>query len=141
MISNTLYIWQVVYMKITFELDIKPTAMMRPRLALRGGYSHAYKAPQQVENERIIDTELQRIWCGKELFTSSCSVAIECTFAKPKTNKTSAMIQKPDVDNVAKQVLDALVRCKVLEDDAIVTALAISKQWGSVDHIRITVST
>lgn len=42
-------------------------------------------------------------------------------------------LRKPDVDNLAKSVLDALVNVAVLNDDNIVTDLTISKRFAPPD--------
>lgn len=69
---------------------------------------------------------------------------------KPKARKPAAEIprgripcrKKPDLDNVVKCVLDALVLARVLEDDVSVSSVAAEKSYRSLDEgpsVRIRV--
>ncbi|WP_040713854.1 RusA family crossover junction endodeoxyribonuclease [Novosphingobium lindaniclasticum] len=57
-----------------------------------------------------------------------CTVSIVCEVAKPKTTKLAA--PKPDVDNYAKGVLDAITKDgRFWSDDSQVVGLWVSKTW------------
>ncbi|NBW23159.1 MAG: RusA family crossover junction endodeoxyribonuclease, partial [Caulobacteraceae bacterium] len=43
-------------------------------------------------------------------------------------------IQKPDVDNLAKAVLDVLTDLRVWQDDAQVNGLSIRREWVANPH-------
>lgn len=59
------------------------------------------------------------------------SVNVNALFASPKKAKrTGPVLKKPDVDNIAKVVLDALNKC-VWTDDAQVHGLVITKEYCS----------
>ena len=62
-------------------------------------------------------------------------VAIIVTAERPKTTKLSA--PKPDVDNYAKSVLDAMTAAGVWEDDSQVEFPRIKKQWGELPAIDV----
>ena len=47
---------------------------------------------------------------------------------------------KPDADNVAKAILDGMVKAEILPDDAQVSSLSISKCWGATGGIYILVN-
>jgi Holliday junction resolvase RusA-like endonuclease len=68
-------------------------------------------------------------------------VIIDAVFARPKSHMTKRGVKasapalpRPDCDNVAKAVLDAL---KELFDDTNVRRLVVEKSWG--DEARTTV--
>lgn len=48
--------------------------------------------------------------------------------------------QKPDADNFAKGVIDALVRMRFLEDDKQVCSLQVEKFYGPADRVGIEIS-
>ena len=54
---------------------------------------------------------------------------------KPKTSKLSR--PKPDVDNYAKAVMDAMTDAGVWDDDAQVAQLTATKRWGGIGRIEI----
>jgi len=47
---------------------------------------------------------------------------------------------KPDVDNLAKSTLDAMVDAGFLADDKIVVGLIVTKEWGDIPGCRVTIS-
>ena len=44
------------------------------------------------------------------------------------------MVRKPDLDNLAKAVLDAMVKARIIEDDNLVTDLSLSKRYVEPGH-------
>lgn len=131
-------------MNIDFILDITPTPMHRPRVSVRNGYPHAYKDAKQKQYEDIIDFAISRRWrlinTDKLIpISEACKMDICFEFKKPKTNRTTQHQQRPDVDNLVKQVLDSLVRCKVLSDDSIIYDIHACKRWSDNDSIKIKI--
>jgi Holliday junction resolvase RusA-like endonuclease len=65
-------------------------------------------------------------------------------FLHAKSNKTSEMTQKPDVDNCAKLVADALNEV-AYADDCQITSIMVNKLWAVPGHyspgFRIVIST
>jgi Holliday junction resolvase RusA-like endonuclease len=53
---------------------------------------------------------------------------------RPKTVKRLHVTVKPDVDNLAKSILDALVQGGVIHDDNLVTDLVTLKRYADADH-------
>lgn len=60
-------------------------------------------------------------------------INIDLYYRKPKSNKHVYTINKHDVDNVAKTVLDGLNKV-LYHDDNQVVSLKISKCWGEADQ-------
>lgn len=75
-----------------------------------------------------------------ERFDGPVGVQVFCSSQRPKTTKLPA--PKPDVDNYAKGVLDAITKDgRFWEDDSQVQFLQVSKAWGEPgDHGFITVT-
>ena len=76
-----------------------------------------------------------------EPFSDRCSVILQFYFQRPKSHlRTNGMVKesapgphtsKPDLDNLAKLVLDRITRNgRFWGDDAQVDMLAISKEWS-----------
>lgn len=49
-------------------------------------------------------------------------------------------IQKPDIDNIVKACMDAVVKAGVIKDDTQVAVLESRKVWGAKHEITITIS-
>lgn len=49
-------------------------------------------------------------------------------------------ITRPDVDNLAKGILDALVRAGVIADDGLVARLELEKHWSSKAEARTIIA-
>ncbi len=67
------------------------------------------------------------------------TVGIIVSKARPKTSKLSA--PKPDLDNFAKGILDAMTKAGVWSDDSQVEFLVVKKQWADESGVGIEVST
>ena len=124
----------------TLEVDIMPKGKERPRFTKSG---HIYTAPEQFEHERCI----RGAWMAKygiEPVATDCPVAVTLSFSKPlpkSVKQPRPWIIKPDVDTLAKSVLDALDGV-AYADDAQIVSLTATKQpqlRETVAGISITV--
>ena len=72
-------------------------------------------------------------------------VSVTCTFALPRPEsypkRVIHHVTKPDVDKLARAVLDALTAAKVLADDGRVSDLVATKRYGTEAGAYIAVST
>ena len=115
-----------------------PVAQPRHRVSARGGFARTYlpkKHPVHQYKARI--AEHTEDW---PVFVGPLNVFIELAFPMPQSwsyKKQAAMreawhTQKPDVDNVAKAILDALKdRWK---DDTQVVRLTVDKRWTDCEQ-------
>lgn len=60
---------------------------------------------------------------------------------KPKAGRANGQphLQKPDTDNLAKLVLDVLVKQSILSDDALVASLVVEKVWSKQEDHGVTI--
>lgn len=66
-------------------------------------------------------------------YTGPVNVSLTFWMEKAKSNKTTLMAQKPDIDKLARSVLDAMTDSEIIEDDARVIYLTITKRWAEPD--------
>lgn len=103
----------------------------RPRIrnGTRGAW--LYEASDDEQRKRVIAGEFRKVFRGPyPAFDGPVSVSIEVSAPLPKKRPKRVVDEpytaKPDADNVAKQVLDAL-NGLAYEDDARVTELTVRK--------------
>lgn len=131
-------------MRCTFAFDGKVKGQGRPRFA-RG---HAYEAPEDRQYKEYL-ARLYREQGGLWFGSLPVCVTIDVMRAIPKSyplyRDNEPDVLKPDVDNVAKAVLDALCGVAFADDAQVVTLIVRKhKRWrrdSGNDRMRVTVST
>ena len=128
-----------------------PVAQPRHRVSARGGFARTYLPkghPVHAYKKAVHDAAVA---AGLPVFSGPVDVEIAAVFGLPKSwskTKRDAMAstlhtQKPDADNIAKAVLDAL--SAFWTDDAQVSVLRVRKTWSMGwhpgTHIRIREAT
>jgi Holliday junction resolvase RusA-like endonuclease len=74
-------------------------------------------------------------------YKGAVNVKLAFYMEKAKSNKTGFMMQKPDIDKLARSVLDALTDSEIIEDDSRVVHLTCSKTWAEEQPgVLITIS-
>ena len=116
----------------------KPKAQPRPRATRRGGYVGIYNPTTASDWKGIVKAAFAKHKgsFGKD---EPLLVTMAFTFARPPSHfKKSGgyrkgvkeyHTQKPDVDNIAKAVMDAIGDVKVWHDDCQVVRETTSKTW------------
>ena len=119
----------------------KIKAQPRPKAARRGKFVSIYNPPTANEWKTRIKTVMNGIKKSAKIDTIEDSVAVYLDFfferpkshylttGKLKKNVCEKHQQKPDVDNLAKAVLDALTDVGIIYDDKLVDRLLVTKQW------------
>ena len=133
-------------MEISFSVPIRPVGKARPRFTRFG---RAYTPTKTRDFEKTVAWYAKRAMCQCLPIASESPVRvqIEMTLAPPLSwsrKRRSAVfgafcVKKPDCDNCAKAILDALNGI-VFEDDAQVSELAVKKVYGEKDEIKIGVT-
>lgn len=130
---------------VRFEVKGKVIPKGRPRFTKRG---HTYTPAKTRAYEKLVkQTALMNI---KEPFKEAVTVAIQIFKTPPKSwskkKKAQALsgvllpVVKPDIDNYAKGILDAL-NGVVYEDDNQIIKLIVEKQYGDEDKAIIEIET
>ena len=120
---------------LTFYVNGEPVAQPRHRIASRGRFATAYIPKGHAIHawkyaiEEAAREQAERIgWVPVK--GVALSVSMVFLFERPKSNKTQWHTQRPDLDNLAKAVLDALHGI-IYVDDASVISLIARKEWGA----------
>lgn len=127
----------------SFYIPMQPMACPRPRVTKRG---HAFMPKPYVTWKRSVIAWLFTEWDGHR-FESGVSLRIVAVFKRrsstPKKRPNRELkTTKPDIDNVAKACMDAMVECEILKDDNLVCMLQVEKWFAALNeepHIYIEV--
>lgn len=133
---------------LRFTLRCTPTAQARARHAVRCGHSVAYKSAGQKAVEAELDGLLSAHSPKMPLegplgleFVAGMSIPA----STPKNAREGmlrgkiAHTKKPDLDNLSKQLLDAMTRAGFWHDDRQVVSLRCSKIYAAVPGWEVAV--
>lgn len=122
---------------IKFVVLGKPVAKARPRMTRQG---FAYTPQKTINYENLVRYTFQSEFPSHEPFLGLIEANITCIFDIPKSyskKKTKELLEthnnynhKPDLDNIAKIILDSLNGI-AYKDDSQVTILHINKEYGN----------
>jgi Holliday junction resolvase RusA-like endonuclease len=130
---------------VTFTIPGEPVPQPRPRVSTRGGFARAYvpkEHPVHAYRKAIAEAADE---AGLVAQDEPLNVVIDAVFERPKShlNKagvkpTAPRLPRPDVDNLAKAVLDALQ--DVIGDDTLVARLVVEKSYGQEARTTVRIS-
>jgi Holliday junction resolvase RusA-like endonuclease len=132
-------------MAITFTVTGNPVPQPRVRVSTRGGFARAYVPSKHPVHDYRTQLAVAARLAGLTPTGEPLDVVIDAVFERPKSHMrkagvkpTAPRLPRPDVDNVAKAVLDALQ--DVMGDDTMVARLVVEKSWGAEARttVRIT---
>ena len=124
------------------SIDIKPIGKARARVTRYGTYT-----PQKTKDfEQAIAWEFRKQFKGHEIIVKPIKVSICATFEPPKSYSNPKRLRclksyhskKPDIDNIAKAIMDSL-NGLAYKDDNQVCELNIIKRYGLKDNITIEI--
>ena len=130
---------------VTFTVPGQPVPQPRPRVSTAGGFARAYvpgKHPVHAYREAIAAAARG---AGLTQTGEVLNVVIDAVFERPKSHMRKAGVKpdapklpRPDVDNLAKAVLDALQ--DVMGDDSLVGRLVVEKSYGTEARTTVRIS-
>lgn len=122
-------------MAIAFSVPGDPVPQPRPRVSTRGGFARAYVPKTHAVHAYRKAVAAAAREAGLVNTSEPMNVVIDAVFARPKSHMRKSGVRadapklpRPDVDNIAKAVLDALQ--DVIGDDTNVARLVIEKTYG-----------
>lgn len=116
-----------------FRVEGRPVPKARPRVA-RG---HAYTPQRTKDYEEIVRMAYKHI--GGTKLEGAVFMKIMAVYKAPKKSLLyHDRTKKPDLDNIAKSIMDGLNGI-AYEDDAQVSFLQIEKVYGGEDYTMIEV--
>lgn len=128
-----------------FVIPGEPKGKGRPRFTRSG---HPYTPGKTIEYENLVRMAFAEKYPNAEPLTGEVFVAIMNYFAIPKSvskKKRELMVntvvnptKKPDLDNIAKAILDSLNGLAFI-DDAQVVWLLISKSYAVNPHAEVMI--
>mgnify|MGYP002528393746 CR=1 FL=1 len=136
---------------IKITIPGSPIGKGRPKFSTFGGYPKAYTPQKTVNYENLVKLSYQQ-QCNDKPYPKEISLRAEIRayFAIPKSVskiKRDMMLKgqinptkKPDTDNIAKAILDALNGIAYY-DDAQIVALSIVKMYSDEPRAEVCIST
>ena len=126
---------------VAFYVPGEPKAQPRPRAFARGGKARVYNPHTSNEWKARVAIAAAKHFAADPI---GKSLAMQLNFRLPRPRshfgkdglKPSAPVLptgKPDIDNLAKAVIDALVGVGVLDDDCLVCLLTVTKRYADVN--------
>lgn len=130
---------------IEFNIPGEPRTA-RPRACIRGDKPGMHKDRHVVAYQRVVSIIARKYMCGMNPIDAPVNVIITHVKPRPKSHTIAQKAipwatTKPDLDNIAKVVLDAMNGI-VYSDDSRVAVLSLGKFYGdSVDEcVRVSVA-
>lgn len=116
------------------------------RYTSRGGRAMSFTTKKYNDFKKEIKKQIKEQGV-EEKFANACSLKIEVFYPIPKSFKKSVReqmiyspkISTPDVDNLAKSILDGLAGV-LFEDDKLITNLQVNKLYGELEQKEIIVN-
>lgn len=131
-----------------FEVVGAPVGKRRPKFSTIHGYAQALKPKEDVIYENLVKIMFQQAKPNNySLFNKPIKMKIEAYFAIPKSfskvKQSQALegkllpLTKPDADNIAKIICDAL-NDVAYKDDTQIVELSIIKRYAMEPKVKIT---
>lgn len=125
-----------------------PVAKGRPKFAKSGNFVRSYTPQDTVNYENLVRLSYQQSCDDLRVLQGEVSMKIDAFFPIPKsTSKKKHQLmsigaiqhtKKPDADNVAKAICDALNKIAYADDSQIVS-LEVNKYYSDVPRAEITI--
>ena len=138
---------------IYFKYHGEPVGKGRPRVtASKGKFAHAYTPKKTKDFEDAIRFEFMASCCDRmPVYPKGTPLKVDMTFAfgVPKSYSKRKHEQcllgivqhthKPDADNIAKAVLDAISGGYAMDDDSQVVTLTMEKIYAEEPYVEVRI--
>lgn len=133
---------------IKFVIQGEPVAKGRPKFARRGNFTVAYTPEKTANYETLVKWAYQLSHHGESPLEGALHVNIKAVFGIPVSTSKKKRVQmlngdiyptkKPDADNIAKAVTDAL-NGLAYKDDSQIVNLSVYKRYGDTPQVEVTI--
>lgn len=133
---------------VNFRIEGVPVPKGRPKFTSMGGFVRAYTPKQTLDYETLVRQEAQAAMGPTDLLETPVGVYLYIRLPIPKSyskKRTTAClegkekpIKKPDLDNLAKAVLDGM-NGAIYKDDAQIVSLHLTKVYSSGPGVDVLV--
>ena len=135
---------------IEFVIEGTPQPQGRPRAVRMGAGVRMYDPPKSKAYKQMVSDKVRSYMKinGIQTITEPIAVHLNFYFTPPKSYskkriraieaKEELFTKKPDLDNLAKSILDSCNNL-LFEDDSQIVALTISKHYGKEDYVDVKV--
>jgi Holliday junction resolvase RusA-like endonuclease len=126
--------------KILLVINLEPMAAPRPRAVSIHGRTRSYMPKKYTVWKSQAIQQVKAQYAGQPI-DQQVHVEITSIHERPKRlfRKKDSINRiykptKPDIDNIAKSVLDVLQDASVIKNDAIVVGLSVFKYYGAIEN-------
>ena len=125
-----------------------PVAKGRPKFSRQGNFVRSYTPAKTTNYENLVMISYVETCRGLDILEGEVSMRIDAFFSIPKnTSKKRRLLmtkclirhtKRPDADNLAKAICDALNKVAYADDSQIVH-LEVNKYYSDVPRVEITI--
>ena len=126
---------------VSFHVQGEPVAQGRPRVRVHEGMAHVYDPAKSRHYKKEVSVVARSVAISDMPWTGPVFVRIKAVYALPKSYHRKkhpvgwrVKATKPDVDNIAKTVLDA-IQGILIKDDSQVVVLDVRK-WTAPQGVE-----
>ena len=135
---------------IHFKIEGKPVPQGRPRAVRMGAGVRMYDPPKSKVYKQMVAARVRSYMKinGIQTITEPLAIHLNFYFTPPKSYskkriraieaKEELFTKKPDLDNLAKSILDSCNNL-LFKDDSQIVGLTIGKHYGHEDYIDVKV--
>ena len=137
-------------MEIHFVIEGRPQPQGRPRAVRMGAGVRMYDPPKSKAYKQMVSARVRSYMKinGIQTITEPLAVHLNFYFTPPKSYskkriraieaKEELFTKKPDLDNLAKSILDSCNNL-LFKDDSQIVGLTIGKHYGHEDYVDVKV--
>ena len=135
---------------IHFKIEGKPVPQGRPRAVRMGAGVRMYDPPKSKVYKQMVAARVRSYMKinGIQTITEPLAIHLNFYFTPPKSYskkriraieaKEELFTKKPDLDNLAKSILDSCNNL-LFKDDSQIVGLTIGKHYGHEDYVDVKV--
>ncbi len=133
---------------VQFHIDGDPVAKGRPKFSKAGGFMRAYTPKKTLDYEAVVQEAARAAMGPTDLLETPVGVFLYIRLPIPQSHSKKRReaclsglekpTKKPDLDNLAKSILDGMNRI-VWRDDSQIVSLHVTKVYASGTGVDVLV--